>query len=253
MSQTVRTSQRYGGDRHDFWSRRSLSYQRNRRCIFRACASCSYCRDTLKHIRTGRHSSIPHIGDGNFNVFADMNHEISVVTAKPNDPSEIAAQTDHALQQCWIQSRPVYITLPTSVIQKKIEGERLKTPINLAFPTNNADKEIYVVDAMLKYFLATKNPIILIDTCAIRHLAIKEVHDLIEKTRLPIFLTPMGKGTVNETHLAYGGFYTGDGSQPDVRERVEVSDLILTIDSIKVHQIALLVEQTQTDSHIERF
>jgi pyruvate decarboxylase len=44
----------------------------------------------------------------------------------------------------------------------------------------------------------------------------------------------MGKGAVNETHPNYGGVYAGDGSQPEVQERVEASDLILTIGAIKV-------------------
>jgi pyruvate decarboxylase len=174
------------------------------------------------------------LGNGNFSVFADMSKEISVATAKLNDPYEVASQIDNALQQCWIQSRPVYITLPTDIIQKKIEGERLKTPIDLAFPTNDLDKEDYVVDVVMKYIYGAKNPVILVDACAIRHQVIPEVHDLIAKTQLPVFVTPMGKGAVNENHPTYGGVYAGDGSQPDVKERVEASDLILTIGAIKV-------------------
>jgi pyruvate decarboxylase len=175
------------------------------------------------------------LGNGNFNVFADMNKEISVVTAKLNDPHEVAAQIDNALQQCWLQSRPVYITLPTDIVQKKIEGERLKTSIDLEFPANaDKEKEDYVVDVVLKYLLAAKNPVILVDACAIRHKVIEEVHDLVDKTQLPVFVTPMGKGAVNEHHPSYGGVYAGDGSQPEVKERVEASDLILTIGAIKV-------------------
>ena len=174
------------------------------------------------------------LGNGNFNVFADMSKEISVSVAKLNDPYDAAQQIDYTLQQCWIQSRPVYITLPTDIVQKKIEGERLKTPIDLSFPENDIAKEDYVVGVVLKYLLAARNPVILVDACAIRHRVIKEVHDLIDKTRLPVFVTPMGKGAVNETHSNYGGVYAGDGSQPDVKERVEASDLILTIGAIKV-------------------
>jgi pyruvate decarboxylase len=51
---------------------------------------------------------------------------------------------------------------------------------------------------------------------------------------------------VNETHPGYGGVYAGEGSQPDVKERVEASDLILTIGAIKVrplfwHEILQLI------------
>lgn len=166
-----------------------------------------------------------------------MNREISVVLAKLNDPYEIAAQIDHALQQCWIQSRPVYIALPTDMVQKKIEGERLQTPIDLRFPENDAAKEDYAVEVVMKYLLAAKKPIILVDACAIRHRVLEEVHDLVEKTGLPVFVTPMGKGAVNETHPNYGGVYAGDGSQPDVKERVEAADLILTIGQIKVNPL----------------
>jgi len=173
------------------------------------------------------------LGNGNFNVFADMNREISCAMAKLNHADEAAALIDHTLQQCWIQSRPVYITLPTDIVQKKIEGERLKTPIDLHFPVNDQAKEDYVVEVVLKYLLAAKNPVILVDACAIRHRVLEEVHDLVEKTRLPVFVTPMGKGAVNETHPNYGGVYAGDGSQPEVKERVEASDLILTIGAIK--------------------
>ncbi len=173
------------------------------------------------------------LGNGNFNVFANMNSEISVAMAKLNDPYEAAALIDNALRECWVQSRPVYITLPTDMVQKKIEGARLKTPIDLSFAKNDPEKEDYVVDVVLKYLHAAKNPVILVDACAIRHRVLEETHDLIDKTGLPVFVTPMGKGAVNETHPNYGGVYAGDGSQPDVKERVESSDLILTIGAIK--------------------
>lgn len=109
------------------------------------------------------------LGNGNFNVFLDMNQSISCALEKLNDPSTVASQIDHALQQCWVQSRPVYLTLPTDIVQKKIEGERLKTPIDLHFPENDADREEYVVGVVLKYLMAANNPVILVDACAIRH------------------------------------------------------------------------------------
>lgn len=173
------------------------------------------------------------LGNGNFNIFADMNKEISCAMAKLNDPYEAAAQIDHALRECWIQSRPVYITLPTDMVQKKIEGHRLKTPINLDYVTNDPDQEDYVVDVVLKSLHEAKNPIVLVDACAVRHRVLAEVHDLIDKTGLPVFVTPMGKSAVNESHSNYGGVYAGEGSLPDVKERVEAADLILTIGAIK--------------------
>lgn len=173
------------------------------------------------------------LGNGNFEVFSEMSKNISCAMAKLNDPHEAATLIDNAIRECWVQSRPVYITLPTDMVQKKIEGERLKKPIELNHPPNQAEKEDYVVDIVLKYLHAAKNPIILVDACAQRHRVLDEVHELIEKSNLPTFVAPMGKGAVNETLPNYGGVYAGDGSNEGVRDRVESSDLILSIGAIK--------------------
>jgi len=173
------------------------------------------------------------LGNGNFRVFADTSRNISCAMALLNDPHEAATLIDNAIRECWVQSRPVYITLPTDLVQKKVEGERLNTPLDLSSPKNNAEKEDYVVDVILKYLHAAKSPIILVDACAIRHRVLDEVHALVEKSGLPTYVAPMGKGAVNETLPNYGGVYAGDGSNAGVAERVEASDLILTIGSIK--------------------
>ncbi len=162
-----------------------------------------------------------------------MSKEISCVVAKLNDPHEAAMLIDNALRECWVRSRPVYITLPTDMVQKKVEGERLKTPIDLNFPKNDPEKEDYVVDVVLKYLHAAKNPIILVDACAIRHRALDEVHALVEKSGLPTFVAPMGKGAIDETLPTFGGVYAGDGSPKGVKERVESADLVLSIGAIK--------------------
>ena len=173
------------------------------------------------------------LGNGDFNIFAKMSADISVAVSKLDDPYEAATLIDHALTECYVQSRPVYITLPTDMVQKKIEGDRLNTPLDLSSPKNEPEKEEYVLDVVLRYLTSAKNPVILVDSCAIRHRVLKETHDLIEKSNLPVFVTPMGKGAVNETLPSYGGVYAGDGSNPGVQDRLESSDLVLTIGAVK--------------------
>ncbi|KAL2374571.1 pyruvate decarboxylase, variant 2 [Blastomyces gilchristii SLH14081] len=173
------------------------------------------------------------LGNGDFNVFVNMSANISCYVAKLNDPHEAAALIDSAIRECWIRSRPVYITLPTDMVKKKVEGERLKVPIDLKRPDNEEEKEEYVVDVVLKYLHAAKSPVILIDACAIRHRVLNEVHDLVTRSGLPTFVTPMGKSAIDETLPNYGGVYAGDGSSAGVKELVESSDLILNIGAIK--------------------
>jgi len=174
------------------------------------------------------------LGNGDFNVFANMSAPISCVVAKLSDPAEITGQIDHALQQCWLKSRPVYITLPTDVAVQKVEGELLDKPIDLSDPENkDKEQEDYVVDVVLKYLHAAKSPVVLVDACAVRHRVLKEVHDFIEKTKLPVFVTPMGKSAVNEDHESYGGVYSGSASVSNVKNMVEESDLVLSIGSLQ--------------------
>jgi pyruvate decarboxylase len=59
------------------------------------------------------------------------------------------------------------------------------------------------------------------------------VKDLIKASGLPVVTSPMGKGAVDEDTPTYCGIYAGSASHPAVKERVESSDLVLTIGSIK--------------------
>ena len=67
-----------------------------------------------------------------------------------------------------------------------------------------------------------------------RHGVLSEVADLIDTTKLPVFVTPMGKGSVDETNPQYGGVYVGSGSHPDVIKMVETSDCILWVGNYPV-------------------
>ncbi|CEJ56334.1 Putative Catalytic activity: a 2-oxo acid = an aldehyde CO2 [Penicillium brasilianum] len=173
------------------------------------------------------------LGNGDFNVFNKMSASISCYVAHLNDPRDAATLVDSAIRECWIRSRPVYVTLPTDMIAAKVNGNRLKQPIDLSLPKNDPEKEDYVVDVVLKYLHAAKNPVILVDACTIRHRALEEVQRLVEASGLPTFVAPMGKGAVNESLKNFGGVYAGNGSNPGVREVVESSDLILSIGAIK--------------------
>ncbi|KAI2739165.1 hypothetical protein DTO013F2_9440 [Penicillium roqueforti] len=173
------------------------------------------------------------LGNGDFNVFANMSAAISCTIAKINNPQTAPTLIDDAIRECWIRSRPVYITLPIDMVQEKIEGKSLKNRIDLSPQQNEPEKEEYVVDVVLKWMHVARNPVILVDACAIRHRVLEEVHELVCASGLPTFVTPMGKGAVDETLPNFGGVYAGDGSNAGVRESVESSDLILSIGAIK--------------------
>ena len=115
------------------------------------------------------------------------------------------------------------------VLYKKIDGSRLKTKIPLELDPNPKEFQDEVVRQILQLMYASKNTVIIADACSIRHRVLDELHELVEKTKLPTFVTPMGKGAVNETIPQFGGVYVGDVSRPDVKERIETAELILFV------------------------
>ncbi|KAI0474990.1 pyruvate decarboxylase [Xylariaceae sp. FL0804] len=173
------------------------------------------------------------LGNGDFGVFAGMSAHVSCAVARLADPADAAAQVDHALRECYVQSRPVYIMLPTDLVEREVEGERLDEPIDLGEPPNDEAKEDYVVDVIRKALQAAKSPIVLVDACAIRHRVVDEVRGFIDKTKLPVFVTPMGKGAFDEDHPSFGGVYAGNASEPEIKRVVEASDLVLSVGALK--------------------
>jgi pyruvate decarboxylase len=110
--------------------------------------------------------------------------------------------------------------------------ERLKKEIDLSLPENEKDTEAEAISTILDIVYKAKNPIILADACSIRHRVVPELHELLAKLEIPGFVTPMGKGSIDETNPHYGGVYIGEISLPDVKTAVEGSDCILSIGAL---------------------
>ena len=55
---------------------------------------------------------------------------------------------------------------------------------------------------------------------------------MIDITQFPAFVTPLGKGSIDEQHPRFGGVYVGTLSNDDVKEAVESADLILSVGAL---------------------
>jgi len=102
--------------------------------------------------------------------------------------------------------------------------------LNLA--QNEAETEEEVLSIVLDLLYKAKNPVFLVDACCIRHRVVDEAHQLLDKLQIPGFVTPMGKGAIDETHPNYSGVYIGAISHPEVRKAVETSDCVLSIGAL---------------------
>ena len=96
--------------------------------------------------------------------------------------------------------------MPTDLAYERISGSRLKTPLNVEPPENDPETEEFVLGQIVKLVEEAQNDVIvLVDACAVRHGAKKEVSEFYHHTGFPVYSAPMGKTAVDETYERYGG------------------------------------------------
>ena len=172
------------------------------------------------------------LGNGDFTVFHRMSACISETTAMITDIATAPAEIDRCIRTTYVTQRPVYLGLPANIVDLKVPASLLDTPIDLSLKPNDPEAEAEVIETILDMVKAAKNPVILSDACAARHDVRAEANKLIDITQFPAFVTPMGKGTINESHPRFGGVYVGTLSSPAVKEAVESADLILSVGAL---------------------
>ncbi|CCH60785.1 hypothetical protein TBLA_0D02840 [Henningerozyma blattae CBS 6284] len=172
------------------------------------------------------------LGDGDFNAFYRMSSEISETAVMIKDVTTAPAEIDRCIKTAYVMQRPVYLGLPVNLVNAMVPVSLLQTPIDLSLRPNDADSESEVIQTILEMVKQAKNPIIIADACASRHDVKAETEKLIDITQFPSFVTPMGKGSINEQHPRFGGVYVGTLTRPEVKKAVESADLILSIGAL---------------------
>ncbi|GAC99677.1 pyruvate decarboxylase [Pseudozyma hubeiensis SY62] len=182
----------------------------------------------------GSHSLLHHtLGDGRFSAFENMSKEISADSAILKHKEGAGEAIDRILVKAMKAARPVYLALPTDLVHATIPSAALKTPLNYDAEENDPDAEKYVLGVAEQHISSASSAVILVDACAARHGCIDETNELVNKSGLPVFATPMGKTIVDEDHPQYGGIYVGSLTSDLVKEVVEGADVLITIGSLK--------------------
>lgn len=172
------------------------------------------------------------LDNGDFDVFHRISAEISETTEIIIDPAKACDQIDRCIRTTYIKQRTVYLSIPANFFDIEVSADRLNTPIILSLPKNDPEAETEVIETIISMVKNAKNPVIISDACASRHDCKEETKKLIDITQFPAFTTPMGKGSIDETHLRYSGVYVGTLSAPDIKKCVESADLVLSVGAL---------------------
>lgn len=127
-----------------------------------------------------------------------------------------------------------YIGIPIDLINAEISVPAWPIePMSLNIPPNPEKTHKAALGDIISKIEAAKNPILMVDACALRRNMTKDVQKLIDVSGFPTYVTPMGKGGVDEAQQSYRGCYAGDVSYDEVKQEVTKSDLILEIGGLK--------------------
>lgn len=172
------------------------------------------------------------LGNGDYSVFYRIANDIACHTAIINDTDLCADEVDNCIRAAWGYQKPVYLGVPVNQVDIPVDSSRLNNPIDLSILKKTKETDAQVIDLLLKQMYSASKPIIVVDACVRRHDALKETHALCELTNFPVFVTPMGKGTIDESYKNFGGVYSGSLSSPEVREVTDFADFVLFIGAI---------------------
>lgn len=151
------------------------------------------------------------LGDGRLDVYARMAKEITCAQAdlRCEQAEEAVERFDHALEQCVLQSRPVYVNLPSDMVSQSVSSAHLARSLNLEDGENNAAEEDRLVAQILDRIRRAERPLIIADGLSYPLDFVDEVNELIRMTNIPAQCFISGKGVVDESLPSWLGPLAG--------------------------------------------
>jgi pyruvate decarboxylase len=179
-----------------------------------------------RHLQTSRAMCHHYLGDGSPRVFAEMSKKITVAQANLVDAKEAPEIIDGTIQQCLVQSRPVYIEVPADMASVTISAERLVEPLISTMMTEE-EFENAKVEMLLQKIYSSKQPLLLVDRGGGMHHISEEIQELVRISGIPTLVMPSGQGMIEIPTPNYYGVHSGPVGYIDTMPYLNSSDLVL--------------------------
>ncbi|RXG45309.1 hypothetical protein VDGE_06729 [Verticillium dahliae] len=165
------------------------------------------------------------LGDGDLGVFAAMYAAVTVAQARLDCPATAPRLVDEVLRACLVESRPVYVELPSDMAAAQVPRPTMPAAI---FPSTTS-VELYACRAQVlcSMIAEAERPMILVDGFTARFDIREEINELVRISQIPTLTTPFGKGIVNETLPGYKGIFCGAMGNKELQDWVDGCDLVL--------------------------
>jgi indolepyruvate decarboxylase len=140
-------------------------------------------------------------------------------------PSNAAAEIDRVLSTAMREKRPVYLQIPSDIVQLEIEAPR--EPLDWSARLDDPSQLARAVEAITERIENARRPAILVDGDAHRFGLRPLICSLGQSLGIPFAAMASGRSIFDEQHPLYCGLYSGDGSP--AAETIENSDCLLAI------------------------
>jgi len=161
-----------------------------------------------------------------FSTQREVFQHITVASTSLDDPLTAYREIDRVLHAVERYKRPGYIELPRDVVDL-VRPHRRRVPTVEELTDDDALAEcIAETAAMLD---ASRKPVILAGVEVHRFGLQQALVELVERTRIPVAATLLGKSVISEEHPLYLGVYEGAMGPRDVRDYVEAADCVLML------------------------
>ncbi|MEO0942438.1 MAG: thiamine pyrophosphate-binding protein [Cyanobacteria bacterium J06642_12] len=162
-----------------------------------------------------------------YNLQLDIFEKITVAAVRITSPTQAALQIDRTIAACLRERRPVYIEIPTDMVNQPCPiSETVDLPPS---PIIDSRALAEAVEESVELLEKAQSPVILAGVELHRYGLATQLKGLLEKTGYPFATTLLGKSILSEMHPQFIGCYAGTLSHEDVRKRVETSDCIVCL------------------------
>jgi TPP-dependent 2-oxoacid decarboxylase len=162
-----------------------------------------------------------------YNLQLEIFEKITVAAVRITSPSQAAIQIDRTIAVCLQERRPVYIEIPSDMVEQPCPlSDLVDLPVNPMMDTQALSE---AVEEAVELLEKSQRPVILAGVELHRYGIANKLSQLLDKTGYPFATTLLGKSILSEMHPQFIGSYAGTLSPESVRERVETADCILCL------------------------
>ena len=167
---------------------------------------------------------IHHSIDGRMEIYADMAKNVTCAQAylhRIENANTAAEAYDEALETAILKSKPVYVSLPSDMVDMPISADVLDGSLRLSPPTNDLHREEALVDRLVDKLRQSQRPLIIADALSYPLNVQIEINELVSLSGIPAMSFTSGKGIIDESLPSW------DPALPNTTEYSQAADLVL--------------------------